>query len=405
MPRLRTALLVAPLVLTLAADTFDTFASDGCSRGCDASWLDDGECDERCNVASCGFDGADCFANHGECYAQRNGADYRGAVSQTETGYECQPWSHQFPHQHQKVHANYPDAGLGGHNRCRNPDGDVAPWCYTLVDEPAWGYCAVGERSATPCARPLPAVRPPTITTLPLDTLTRGSVAEHAFTYYRTKLPADAYYVKAVLVPLSGDPDLFVSFDNPTPTGANSTFSQEEVGVDVFEIGRNNPLFCGGREAAAACTLSIGVLGFETTDFHIAVYAVDEKAYAALGRAGASAAMLCAKGCEWRSLGDGRCDPSCDVPACFNDRGDCADGASACGVRRRALSTWRVGEVGEVGLGRRVPLLTGRLPPLMDRRRLLRRGLLQRAVPVGRARLPRDRAEPVRRRLHADAPR
>lgn len=39
---------------------------------------------------------------------------------------------------------------------------------------------------------------------------------------------------------ITGDPDIYISFDNPLPTGANYTFVQDKVGVDVFEIGRNN---------------------------------------------------------------------------------------------------------------------------------------------------------------------
>ena len=55
----------------------------------------------------------------------------------------------------------------------------------------------------------------------------------------------DVYFFKVVVVPLTGDPDIFVSFDTPTPTGANYTFMQDMVGVDVFRLARNNYLFCG----------------------------------------------------------------------------------------------------------------------------------------------------------------
>ena len=34
----------------------DMFALDGCAP----EWVEDGECDETCNVAECNYDGADC---------------------------------------------------------------------------------------------------------------------------------------------------------------------------------------------------------------------------------------------------------------------------------------------------------------------------------------------------------
>ena len=59
----------------------------------------------------------------------------------------------------------------------------------------------------------------------------------------------DVYFFKVVVVPLTGDPDIYVSFDTPTPTGANYTFMQDMVGVDVFRLARNNYLFCGSAGA------------------------------------------------------------------------------------------------------------------------------------------------------------
>ena len=39
-------------------------------------------------------------------------------------------------------------------------------------------------------------------------------------------------------MPLTGDPDTYISFDTRTPTGANYTFKQDMVGVYVFQLAR-----------------------------------------------------------------------------------------------------------------------------------------------------------------------
>ena len=72
-----------------------------------------------------------------------DGADYRGLTAVTADGVACQIWSRQAPHTHSRTIANYPGAGLGGHNACRNPDGDTQPWCYTTDPSVRWGYCNV----------------------------------------------------------------------------------------------------------------------------------------------------------------------------------------------------------------------------------------------------------------------
>ena len=108
-------------------------AASGCADGCLPSWIDDAECDEVCNNKACGYDGTDCGAPTGECYSDVNGTDYRGNVSKTKSGLECQLWSHQAPQQHTKTHLNFPDDGLGGHNHCRNPGrAEQGPWCFTM---------------------------------------------------------------------------------------------------------------------------------------------------------------------------------------------------------------------------------------------------------------------------------
>ena len=37
----------------------------------------------------------------------------------------------------------YPNAGLGDHNYCRNPDGEPGAWCYTTDPDQKWESCGV----------------------------------------------------------------------------------------------------------------------------------------------------------------------------------------------------------------------------------------------------------------------
>jgi hypothetical protein len=125
-------------------------AASGCADGCLPSWIDDAECDEVCNNEACGYDGMDCDAPTGECYSDINGTDYRGSVSKTKSGLECQLWSHQSPQQHTKTHLNFPDDGLGGHNHCRNPGREKqGPWCFTTNPSLRFELCEVSPPQAT----------------------------------------------------------------------------------------------------------------------------------------------------------------------------------------------------------------------------------------------------------------
>ncbi|XP_029462628.1 kremen protein 2 isoform X2 [Rhinatrema bivittatum] len=81
-----------------------------------------------------------------ECF-KVNGADYRGSQNHTSVrnGRPCLYWDQ--THQHTYNTEKYPNGelGLGNHNYCRNPDGDVQPWCYVSETEDGiyWKYCDI----------------------------------------------------------------------------------------------------------------------------------------------------------------------------------------------------------------------------------------------------------------------
>ena len=76
------------------------------------------------------------------CYSL-TGQSYRGRQHVTKSGLRCQPWAAQTPNRHGYSADRYPDAGLDG-NFCRNPSGDVAPWCYNGEGtDPPYETCAI----------------------------------------------------------------------------------------------------------------------------------------------------------------------------------------------------------------------------------------------------------------------
>ncbi|XP_036747755.1 prothrombin isoform X1 [Manis pentadactyla] len=66
----------------------------------------------------------------GNC-AEGLGTNYRGNVSFTRSGIECQLWRSRYPHKPEINSTTHPGADLQ-ENFCRNPDGSTTgPWCYT----------------------------------------------------------------------------------------------------------------------------------------------------------------------------------------------------------------------------------------------------------------------------------
>ena len=110
----------------------------------------------------------------------------------------------------------------------------------------------------------------------------------------------------------------------PFPTGHSYTYKQDDTGVEVFEMTRGTWGYCGeGRTTngvtEGGCSLFLSVTAFESSVYHMAVLDT-----------AAPGGTLCAEGCAWKQLGDGDCQPQCNVSSCFFDRGDCVarDGES-----------------------------------------------------------------------------
>uniref|UniRef100_A0A8B9Z4V3 Kringle domain-containing protein n=1 Tax=Buteo japonicus TaxID=224669 RepID=A0A8B9Z4V3_9AVES len=84
---------------------------------------------DYCNIPECEV----------ECM-QCNGEDYHGEVSRTESGLECQRWDTQEPHMHGFT---LKQPCLQTMNYCRNPDGELRPWCFTTSPTKRWEYCNI----------------------------------------------------------------------------------------------------------------------------------------------------------------------------------------------------------------------------------------------------------------------
>ncbi|XP_026877978.2 tissue-type plasminogen activator [Electrophorus electricus] len=124
---------------------------------------------EFCSVPSCAT------APASEC-VQRSGQTYRGTQAVSKSGMKCLPWDSAAVSRKMYTawRPNARELGLGSHNFCRNPDGDLGPWCHIYKgSQLTWELCNI-----TKCSRR------PTITTLgpraPMTTTSRGSCGQRS---------------------------------------------------------------------------------------------------------------------------------------------------------------------------------------------------------------------------------
>ncbi|XP_046335927.1 inactive tyrosine-protein kinase transmembrane receptor ROR1-like isoform X3 [Haliotis rufescens] len=75
------------------------------------------------------------------CY-NGTGTTYEGNVSKTKSGFTCQKWNSDTPHQHFFKSSRYPI--VGSHNYCRNPGNqEEGPWCFTTNGHVQKEVCAI----------------------------------------------------------------------------------------------------------------------------------------------------------------------------------------------------------------------------------------------------------------------
>ncbi|XP_065805166.1 tissue-type plasminogen activator isoform X3 [Labrus bergylta] len=99
-----------------------------------------------------------------EC-AQGSGQSYRGTTSVTKSGSRCLPWD--SPALKRKLNNAWKsealEQGLGSHNFCRNPDGDVGPWCHTYKNmQLTWELCDIPKCLTRPSVATTVGPRAPT---------------------------------------------------------------------------------------------------------------------------------------------------------------------------------------------------------------------------------------------------
>ena len=77
-------------------------------------------------------------------------------VSKTVSGKKCQNWQSMYPHKGTKNYSQrrYPNADLGNHNFCRNPDNKENAWCFTEDPDMEKEDCKLKDHRMAPSMNP-----------------------------------------------------------------------------------------------------------------------------------------------------------------------------------------------------------------------------------------------------------
>ncbi|KAM4677553.1 coagulation factor XII [Discoglossus pictus] len=137
-----------------------------CSRN---PCLNKGRCMEsrKSTVCSCpkGYSGILCDIHENETCFTGDGTSYRGTANATVTGTPCLHWDSDIIDQEVQMFSDKHEqrSGLGDHPYCRNPYGDIQPWCYVLKDDRmSWEHCLVPRCNQSSVTTPAPLVTQPT---------------------------------------------------------------------------------------------------------------------------------------------------------------------------------------------------------------------------------------------------
>ncbi|XP_045177663.2 plasminogen-like [Mercenaria mercenaria] len=77
------------------------------------------------------------------CFSGR-ARDYTGTKSTTASGYQCQSWGSQKPHEHKYKEKQFSDCSFcQAKNYCRDPGNDGFLWCYTIDPDKRWEGCGI----------------------------------------------------------------------------------------------------------------------------------------------------------------------------------------------------------------------------------------------------------------------
>ena len=143
------------------------------------------------------------------------------------------------------------------------PSPSPSPSPYSWAQDEVWGYCDIGAPTPAGSCPARNRIVEHNHTLLSLGEWRGASLYESRYDYYAVELPANLDGFQIVVVPLTagGNPNLFVSFDVPFPTGHAYTYKQDETdGVEVFYMTSATYGYCGlNHTEGAGCTLFLSV--------------------------------------------------------------------------------------------------------------------------------------------------